>query len=138
MPKKGKPEEVNTGLTVDLPIDLDDVPDLNIPPGMYAAQISSVTLTKSKADNPMAVLEFTLTTGDYEGRKTFGRYVMTEQGLIFFKPVVKACGLRQADLEVSPGKYDLSPLKGKVVNVRIRLRRDGDGEETELGGVYNL
>lgn len=77
-----------------------------IPAGDYVMEIEEVEDQVSKAGNEMLNITFNVAEGEYEGRKIFEFYVLTEKALWKLKDLLVALGI-DADGTVSLDSQDL-------------------------------
>ncbi len=123
-----------------------------IPEGVYAATIVDAKLGKSKAQNPMYIIEYLITDGP-EVRKNFklkGWYVLKANALFGVIGLNKAVGFAYpkgaADLEDGGFEFpDADEYLGQEVNIKViqssYLTEGDDGEEVtayrnEVKAVY--
>ena len=69
----------------------------------------------SSQGNPMLNVKFAVVTGEFEGRKVFNNYTLTEKSLWVLKQMLAAIGIKAA------GKMDLDPTEmlGKTLTVDL-------------------
>ena len=125
-------------LVIDLPVDYEEIPDLDLPIGTYEAVVSDVQVKTSRAGNTMVALQFTLEEGTHAGRKAFRNFAFTEKALPFFKAVVKALSIPPEEIMLSAKRLDVAPLGGRRCLIRIsKVNRDGI-ERSEVRNIMPL
>lgn len=95
-----------------------------IPAGDYVLEIENIEERVSKAGNDMLNITFNVAEGEYEGRKIFEFYVLSEKALWKLKDLLIALGI---DAE---GQVDISidDLEGEMLigNVEIQEQKGYD------------
>lgn len=77
-----------------------------VPAGKYPARVTEMVLTKANSGNKMFNWTFTITDGEYKGRKIWTRTVLVEDSLWVLRNYLIALGI-----EVPKGAVDVDPQK---------------------------
>lgn len=89
-----------------------------IPAGDYVVEIEKVENRTAKSGNEMLSLTFNVMEGEYEGRKIFDLYVLTEKALWKLKDLLVAVGVDTEGMV----DLDVDDLVGEVFVANIEIQ----------------
>lgn len=95
-----------------------------IPADLYDAEITGFKMTpESKSSgNPMVTYEATVLYGDYEGRKLWKNYSLTNQAAPYWKKfLVKCCGVSPEDFSGHMDWEKLTILAERAVGCKVKM-----------------
>jgi hypothetical protein len=92
---------------------------IDYPPGPYIFTVAEADIKANKDGQGQHVLiinEIVMGPGtktDYQGKKLYSRYQITEAGMPFLKRMILACGISEAELAATGGAIDTAQLVGR-------------------------
>ena len=89
-----------------------------IPAGDYVVEIEKVENRTAKSGNEMLSLTFNVVEGEYEGRKIFDLYVLTEKALWKLKDLLVAVGVDTEGMV----DLDVDDLVGEVFTATVEIQ----------------
>ena len=89
-----------------------------IPAGDYTVEIEKVENRTAKSGNEMLSLTFNVMEGEYEGRKIFDLYVLTEKALWKLKDLLVAVGVDTEGMV----DLDIDDLVGEVFVANVEIQ----------------
>lgn len=89
-----------------------------IPAGDYVVEVEKVENRTAKSGNEMLSLTFNVMEGEYEGRKIFDLYVLTEKALWKLKDLLVAVGVDTEGMV----DLDVDDLVGEVFAAKIEIQ----------------
>lgn len=113
-----------------LNLDFSNVPSRDpLPEGTYPASIAKVEQILSKSSgNPMLKIEFNIDDEQFQGRKVWGNYVLTENAMWKVQELFSALGL-DTDAIVD---MDTDELVGMTCNLKIAQREYEGNIQNEI------
>lgn len=105
-------------------VDFSQIPDNNMPEGGYEAEITGVEMRTGKENNgqpgnPYLNWEFTITDGDYTGRKVWMVTGLTEKSLWKLKETFEALGIEGDALDIEIDDDTNAMTEPEVIGIPV-------------------
>ena len=105
-------------------VDFSEAGDFDIvPPGLYVVKITAAERKISSNDNPMIKWEFTITEGDFSGRKVWTNTMLMPTSLWVLKKMLRALNVGSSKLS---GKFKINhnDYIGQELGITISNREE--------------
>lgn len=105
-----------------------------LPAAVYPAKITSAELRQSKSsDSQMIAVEFTVSEGEFENRKLFRNFSLSEKALGFLKELCE-----KGNIEFSDEGLDTEDMLGAELSLQVGQREFEGRLVNEVERIYEV